>query len=124
MFLYLGRKVVMGDVAQAAQKAGFSGEDLLIAVSIAYAESRGDPNAVGDQTLAPERGPSIGLWQINIGSKAHPEWAGDNLTDPQTNANRAFELYQRAGGTFRDWSTFKFNRYQAFMDRARQEVNA
>jgi hypothetical protein len=129
VLLYLGNKLVTGDVAKVAQQAGFSGQDLVTAVAIAYAESGGNPNAVGDQSLAPERGPSIGLWQINIGSKAHPQYASDNLTDPQTNANRAFEVYQEAGGSFRPWATFDPRdgsnpRYLAFLTKARMDVQA
>src|SRR6266404_5020546 len=106
VILYLGAKLTTGDVALVARQAGFSGTDLLTAVAIACAESSGNPNAVGDQTLAPDRGPSIGLWQINIGNKAHPEYADVDLTDPQTNANAAFEVYSSAGNSFRPWSTF------------------
>lgn len=129
ILLFLGAKIVTGNIAKVAQQAGFQGEDLAIAVAIAYAESRGNPNAVGDKELAPERGPSIGLWQINIGSRAHPEYADANLTDPQTNANAAFDVYQRAGNSFRPWSTFdprdgSTPRYLAFLTRANKEVSA
>ena len=129
MLLFLGHKLVTGDVAKVAQQAGFSGEDLITAVAIAYAESGGNPNAVGDQTLAPERGPSIGLWQINIGNKAHPEYENVNLTDPQTNANAAFEVYSSAGSSFRPWATFdprdgSHPRYLAFLTKARMDVEA
>jgi hypothetical protein len=129
MLLFLGHKLVTGDVAKVAQQAGFEGEDLVTAVAIAYAESGGNPNAVGDQTLAPERGPSIGLWQINIGNKAHPEYASANLTDPQTNADAAFDVYQSAGNSFRPWSTFNPRdgsnpRYLAFLTKARMDVEA
>ena len=98
-----------------AANAGFNGADLQTAVAIALAESGGNPNIVGDQSLAPAKGPSYGLWQINVGSKAHPEYAGWNLLDPQTNAAAAYQVYAKAAGSFQPWSTFGNGRYQAFM---------
>jgi hypothetical protein len=124
LLLYLGAKLTGSDVVRVARNAGFTGDDLAIAVAIAYAESGGNANAVGDTSLAPERGPSIGLWQINIGSRAHPEYADVPLTDPQTNANAAFAVYQQAGSSFRPWSTFTNGAYQAHLDQATKEVNA
>src|SRR6266576_1851851 len=128
MLLYLGAKITTGDVALVAKQAGFSGTDLLTAIAIAYAESSGNPNAVGDQTLAPDRGPSIGLWQINIGNNAHPEYAEVDLTNPAINAQAAFAVYQQAGKSFRPWSTFdprdgSTPRYLSFMGKAKQEVS-
>ena len=90
-----------------ARTAGFSGTNLSIAVAIAYAESAGDPDAVGDN------GDSIGLWQINL--PAHPEYAGANLHDPQTNANAAFAIYQQAGNSFSPWTTFKAGTYAQYL---------
>jgi hypothetical protein len=95
------------DIANLARNAGFSGNDLQTAVAIALAESGGNPKNVGDKKLAPERGPSLGLWQINMGTKVHAsEFAAYDVFDPQVNANLAFSLYRRAGNSFRDWSTF------------------
>lgn len=102
-----GMKLSAAEIARIARSAGFSGNDLSTAVAIALAESGGDPKIIGDKTLAPERGPSYGLWQINMGTKVHgKEFAGQDLLDPQVNANLAFYLYGRAGNSFRDWSTF------------------
>jgi lysozyme-like protein len=104
-------------IAQVAANAGFSGPDLATAVAIALAESSGNPNAVGDRTLAPTRGPSIGLWQINIGSNANPQFAKWNLTDPQTNANAAFAIYSAIGGfgTTRGWTTYTGGAYRDYL---------
>jgi hypothetical protein len=118
------RSVRLGDlqdaassIAQVAAAAGFSGPDLATAVAIALAESGGNPNAVGDRTLAPNRGPSIGLWQINIGRNANPQFANWNLTDPQTNANAAFAIYSAIGGfgTTRGWTTYTSGDYAKFL---------
>lgn len=95
-----------------AAAAGFSGDDLVNAVSVALAESGGNPNARGDTAITP--GGSVGLWQINL--KYHPEFNGQNLFDPATNAAAAYSVYQGAGATFQPWSTFKngaFQRYTA-----------
>lgn len=113
-----------------ARTAGFAGGDLIIAVAIALAESSGDPNAIGDKTLAPDNGPSYGLWQINMGQKAHAaEFAGQNLFDPQVNANAAFQIYKNAGMTFRPWATFTQNNpktgqpyYISHLDAANADV--
>jgi soluble lytic murein transglycosylase-like protein len=103
-------------IAGVASNAGFSGVDLITAVAIAYAESSGNPNAVGDVTL----GRSIGLWQINLA--AHPEYSEDSLYDPQTNANAAFAIYQAAGDSFSPWTTFNNGAYQNNVDQAQSDV--
>jgi len=92
------------DIAGYAQNAGWSGTDLEAAVAIALAESGGNPSAVGDQALAPTNGPSIGLWQINTAK--HKDFTADQLTDPQTNAQAAYLVWQRAGGSFQPWTTW------------------
>src|SRR6266852_1569902 len=80
----------VSNIAQYARNAGFSGPDLVTAVAIALAESGGDPEAFGDRELAPDKGPSVGLWQIDVDT--HPEYENVNLTDPQVNANAAFAV--------------------------------
>lgn len=100
-----------GTIPDYARRAGFSGADLSIAVAIAYAESSGDPNAIGDLDL----GRSIGLWQINL--RAHPEYSEQELFDPQTNANAAFAIYQAAGNSFRPWTTYKTGAYESYLNQ-------
>ena len=101
-------------IAGVASQAGFSGLDLVTAVAVAYAESSGNPQAVGDN------GNSIGLWQINLPN--HPEYQGVDLTDPQTNANAAFAIYSAAGNSFSPWTTFKTGAYQSNLDQAQSDV--
>src|SRR6266478_8296023 len=113
-------KLTPKQVAQVASSAGFQDDDLLTAIAIAFAESSGDPKVVGD--LGITAGGSVGLWQINL--HFHPEFAGQDLTDPQTNANAAFSIYQAAGDSFSPWSTYKNGAYQARMDLAQQGVSA
>jgi hypothetical protein len=88
-----------------AAAAGFSGADLVTAVAIALAESSGDPAAYNPEG-------SVGLWQIYL--PMHPEFAGMNLLDPQTNANAAFSVYSAARG-FRPWTTFGSGAYQKYL---------
>lgn len=108
-------------VGQVAANAGFAGQDLMTAVAIALAESGGwtsGPKSIGDQGLAPANGPSLGLWQINIGTKAHSEWAGEDLHNPDVNAQKAFILYSRRGQQFTDWSTYNDGTWADYIDQA------
>jgi hypothetical protein len=100
-------KMNFSEIQVYAANAGFTGNDLNTATAIALAESSGNPIAVGDVTLAPTKGPSIGLWQINIGSKAHgSQYTQAELFDPQTNADAAYAIYEASGNTFSAWSTY------------------
>lgn len=120
------------DVASAARAAGFAGEDLIIAVAVALAESGGNPQAYNSENdyfdrhgLSQEdrqgKG-SIGLWQIF--SYAHPEFAGWDLTDPAQNARAAYSIYRAAGNSFSPWSTFTSDKYSTHLQQAANEVNA
>jgi hypothetical protein len=102
------------DLQTYAANAGFSGNALATAVAVALAESGGNPNAYNPETAAgaPTGKGSYGLWQIYL--NAHPEFAGLNLMDPQTNANAAFSVYSAAGG-FAPWSTYKSGAYVSFL---------
>lgn len=106
-------------IAQVAANAGWSGNDLATAVAIALAESGGgNPNAYNSEpqdvpgnfgrTSSGDGKGSYGLWQIYLA--AHPEFAGANLLDPQTNANAAYAIYAIAGG-FHPWSTYTSGEY-------------
>ncbi len=103
-------------IAGYARNAGFTGIDLGIAVAIAYAESSGNEQAIGDLDL----GVSVGLWQINLA--AHPEYSQDELLDPQTNANAAFAIYSAAGNSFSPWTTFNNGAYQNYSQQAQDET--
>ena len=112
-------KLSAADIAGYAGNAGWSGQDQILAVAVALAESSGNPGAVGDTAITP--GGSVGLWQINL--KAHPELAGQDLTDPQTNANAAYSVYQAAGDSFTPWTTYKTGAYSAYIIDAQAAVN-
>lgn len=110
-------KLSISDLLQLAANAGFSGNDLITAVSIALAESRGNPMAKGDINVPGPGDASYGLWQIN--SHWHPEFGPDftRLFDPPTNAAAAFSIYSAAGGSFQPWSTFKTGAYQSYVSQ-------
>jgi hypothetical protein len=101
-----------------AANAGFTGPDLATAVAIALAETlpSGNERSYNPETDAPGGTPvgkgSYGLWQIYL--KDHPEFAGMNLYDPQTNAYAAYALWDAAGG-FRPWSTYNSGAYKAYL---------
>lgn len=114
-------KLTAPQIAALAASAGFSGEDVATATAIALAESGGNPNAYNPETAAgtPQGQGSYGLWQIYL--KAHPEFQGVDLTDPQLNAFAAFQVFSASG--FRAWSTFKNNAYSAHLADAQQAAD-
>ena len=116
--IYLGN-LSIDQIAAVARNSGFSGVDLDTAVSIALAESSGNPRALGDVGIGQG---SFGLWQIN--SYYHPEYGPDFtvLYDPQTNANAAFAVYRQSG--FGAWSTFKNNAYAQYLSQVQQTLGA
>jgi len=113
-------------IATFAGNAGFDGQDLQTAVQVALAESGGNANAYNPETAAgaAEGEGSVGLWQIYL--TAHPEYTGDQLLDPQTNANAAYAVYVAAGYTFSPWTTFDngngtYNEYASVAANAVQQ---
>jgi peptidoglycan hydrolase CwlO-like protein len=107
-------------IALVAQKAGFTGQNLEIAVAVALAESGGNVNAEGDVAI----GGSFGLWQVFC--MAHPTLIPpsnpDSVAwyDPWQNARWAYQI--SGGSNWHPWSTYKHGTYQAFMDEARAAV--
>lgn len=110
-------------LAALAAAAGFSGSDLTTAVSIALAESGGNPQAYNPERAAgaAQGHGSYGLWQIYI--TAHPEYSAAQLIDPSYNAQAAFAVYREAGGRFTPWSTFKNGAYLAHVDAVNAVLN-
>ena len=117
------------EIAQHAANAGFSGNDLEIAVAVALAESSGNPGALGDISLQTQKwGASVGLWQIrslNPGYGTAAEQATRNHDanlDPATNAQHAYQIYQQRNNSFNDWSTYTEGQYRSHLDAARQGI--
>jgi hypothetical protein len=106
-------------IALVAHKAGFSGENLVIAVAVAMAESGSNANAIG-------RLHTYGLWQIL--SHAHPNMIDPNdpdaskWYDPYVNARFAWKI-SGGGSNWAPWSVYKSGAYQRSMDKARAGVD-
>ncbi len=96
--------------------AGCSPEGARIAAAIAQAESSGIPTRYNPETAAKGGTPigkgSYGLWQIYL--KMHPEFAGQNLYDPATNAAAMFSV---SGGcqNWQPWSTYNNGAYRKYL---------
>lgn len=124
-----GRQLSAGEIGQYAAAAGFTGDDLTVAVAVALAESGGFTDAYnpvshldsGKPANTPEGEGATGLWQIY--RKVHPEFAGWDLRDPAQNAAAAFSVYQSAGFSFHPWTTFTTNAYQDYLPQAESVVN-
>jgi len=107
-------------IALVAQRAGFSGDNLVIAVAVALAESSGNANAMGDVAI----GGSFGLWQVYC--KAHPNLIPPSdpnsvaWRDPYQNAQWAYRI--SGGSNWLPWSTYIHGTYQAYMTAARAAV--
>lgn len=111
----------MSQVLYYANNAGFAGQNLYIAASIAMAESGGNPSVVGDINNPVQGASSIGLWQIN--TYYWPQYDPSTLTDPQTNANAAFAIFQQNGSSFsKMWTTYDSGAYQSFMASAESSI--
>ena len=106
-------------IALVAQKAGFSGDNLVIAVAVAIAESVYDANCVGSLGV-------YGLWQIY--AHAHPDLIDPNNPDasrwydPYVNARFAWNIYSK-GNNWQPWSVYTSGAYLKKMDTARAGVN-
>lgn len=99
----MAARLSVGQIYNAARKAGFAPARAAIATAIALAESGGDPGAHCDDCFPGVHEDSRGLWQINV--VAHPQMAGWNLYDPATNARAAFAI-SNGGRNFTPWSTY------------------
>lgn len=114
-----GAALTAVQVARYAAKAGFSGNDLAIAIAVAQAESGLRPDA--DNTGLNSNGSTdYGLWQINTVHKALFEKYHNNWKDPLTNAKMAFEVFKGSG--WRAWSTYNAGKHKQFMAAAQAAV--
>lgn len=106
------------EIAQFASNAGFSGDDLKIAVAVALAESGGNPQA--HNTKPPDD--SYGLWQINMYGSLGPDrrkrfglTSNAQLFDPSTNARAAYTIWKDQGWE-RGWTTYSSGKYKQFLN--------
>lgn len=111
------------DITRVAKEAGFNGEALATAVAIALAESSGNSNSVGDESLVDSTwGPSIGLWQIrSINSEKGKGTYRDinKLFDPGFNAEAAYNI-SGGGKNFKPWTMWKNGTYKKYLSRAKE----
>jgi hypothetical protein len=112
-------------IAAYARKAGFMGDALRTIIAVVLAESGGDPDNVGDESLANSTwGPSIGLGQVRSlraeTGTGRPRDA-TKLTDPAFNLRSAFAI-SSGGSSFRPWTMFTNGRYKGFLARAQAAI--
>lgn len=103
-------------IAAYAKQAGFTGEDIKIAVAVALAESGGNPRS--HNATPPDD--SYGLWQINMLGDLGPSRRKDfgiktneELYDPAVNARAAYIVWKRSG--WGAWTTYTHGKYKAFL---------
>jgi hypothetical protein len=103
-------------VAQLAQQAGFSGNDWVVAVAVAEAESAGWTHA---RLINTDCSVDRGLWQIN--SYWHGEVSDGCAFDPTCNAQATHTIWANGGWT--QWTTYNNGAYQAHLAEAQAAVN-
>lgn len=102
------------EIASVAKAAGFTGNELTIAVAVCFGESGGKPDAVNHNTDK-HRSTDFGLWQIN------DYWNPDILrmgswSNPADNARMAYAIYKRQG--WKAWYAYTNGSYLAHMPKA------
>jgi len=102
-------------VANVLRAAGFPESAIPTMMAIARAESSWNPSAVNNKN----RNGSIdrGLFQINTVHQGE-SWYPQNPFDPLQSAKAAYALWQRAGGSYRDWSVYNSGAYRQFLQAA------
>lgn len=100
-------------VYRLAYDAGFRGQDAVIAVAVAKAESGLDPKSHNPKP--PDN--SYGLWQINMLGDMGPDRrkkfglsSNEALFDPATNAKAAYAIYKGSG--WKAWTTYTRGTYK------------
>jgi soluble lytic murein transglycosylase-like protein len=104
------------EIRSAASKAGFSGDDLNIAVAVAFAESGGNPRS--HNSTPPDN--SYGLMQINMLGGMGPDRrakfnlkSNEDLYDPDTNMRVAYGIFKGSG--WKAWTTYTRGTYKKFL---------
>jgi hypothetical protein len=108
--------------AQYAQAAGFTGDELVIAIAVAGAESSWYADAYHDNTTDPDPGIGVdrGLWQINSywwctvpGLQPSAQFCDYNrlLTDGFYNAQAAYYIRTHTSSGWEQWNSYTSDRY-------------
>ena len=103
-------------VAQLAQQAGFAGNDWVVSVAVAEAESAGWTHA---RLINTDCSVDRGLWQIN--SYWHGEVSDGCAFDPTCNAQATHTIWANGGWT--QWTTYNNGAYQSHLSEAQAAVN-
>jgi hypothetical protein len=103
-------------VAQLARQAGFSGQDWVVSVAVAEAESSGWTRA---RLINTDCSVDRGLWQIN--SYWHGEVSDSCAFQPSCNANGTHTIW--ANGGWGQWTTYNNGAYQSHLAEAQAAVN-
>lgn len=119
--------LTIAELLALAAGAGFSGNDLAVAVAIALVESGGNPAAYNPEPGAKGGTPagqgSYGLWQIYL--KVHPEFSTQQLLDPAGNAAAAYQVYVQSGFSFRQWTgSFVNGKYRSQLPAVEDQLSA
>ncbi|MFI5534716.1 transglycosylase SLT domain-containing protein [Kitasatospora sp. NPDC051853] len=102
-------------IANVAYRAGWRGEDLVVAVAVALAESSGRTDVVNSIGC-------VGLYQINVPVhvKARPSWTTEAMKNPDANAAAAMVLWKER--KWQPWEVYTNGMFNAQMGRARLAV--
>jgi cell wall-associated NlpC family hydrolase len=97
-------------LADMMRKAGFPEDQIGIGMAIAKGESGWNPRATHNNSNG-----SIdqGIFQINSIHKAR--YAGQDIFDPQTNINVAYQVWKDAGGSWRPWVVYQTGKYKQYV---------
>lgn len=109
--------------AKAADSAGWSGTDLLIATAVSMAESTCNPSATGTNPPTegcPAGSRDRGIFQIN--DCYHSEVSDACAYDLQCNADAAYQIYRDASSTFQPWTAYKLRTFKAYLNESRKAV--
>lgn len=98
----------MKQVADKWKGVGGSKSKCSVAVAVAWAESRGNPRARGQNSDSYDRG----LWQIN--SKWHPDVSDSCAYDAKCNAAQAKRISSN-GNNWSPWATYKHGRHKQYL---------
>jgi hypothetical protein len=105
-------------LATAARKAGFTGQDVAVAVAVALAESSGNTEV---SHVNSDGSTDYGAWQIN---SVHSDLLSRyNWRDPVQNAQMAKQIHDSAGG-WRPWTTYNSGAYLVHMSAGISAMNS
>lgn len=112
-------------VYRLARGVGLTHDQAVTATAIAWAESKLDPDAVGDITLQDSYwGPSVGLWQVRSVKRQRGTGGvrdASHLSDATFNA-RSMASISGGGHNWGPWSTYNSGAYLSHIAAVRKAV--